>query len=288
MAYTVKEFFHNPTSTLTYVVYDPQSSDAVIIDPVLDFDPTTGRITFDSADHMIDFIRGHRLTLHHILETHAHADHLSGAQYLKQEFKSAQIGIGAGISEVQHAFKPLLGLPDKFPTDGSQFEYLFSDQETFIGGTIEGQVIFTPGHTPACVSYLIGDNLFTGDTLFLTDVGTGRCDFPGGSAIKLYQSVHEKLFKLPPNTNVYVGHDYPPSSRKMQFRTNIGEQKAHNIHLNLNKSLSDYVQFREARDKTLKPPALINQALLLNLNAGVLPEPNASGDIILGSGSSPK
>lgn len=288
MAYNVKEFFHNPTSTLTYVVYDPQSSDAVIIDPVLDFDPATSRITFDSADHIIDFIRGHRLTIHHILETHAHADHLSAAQYFKKEFKLAQIGIGAGISEVQRAFKPVLGLPDKFPTDGSQFEYLFSDQETFIGGTIEGQVLFTPGHTPACVSYLIGDHLFTGDTLFLTDVGTGRCDFPGGSAIKLYQSVHEKLFQLPANTNVYVGHDYPPASRKMQFRTNIGEQKSHNIHLNVNKSLSDYVQFREARDKTLKPPALLNQSLLLNLNAGVLPAPNAAGEFILGNGSSPK
>lgn len=280
-SYKVKEFFQNSTSTLTYVVWDPATKDAVVIDAALDYDDQTKQITFESAEKVIEFISAEKLKIHHILETHAHADHLSAAQIMKREFPNAQIGIGAGISEVQHTFAPMLKMPPQFRTDGSQFEYLFTDQETFMGGTLEGQVISTPGHTPACVSYLIGNLLFTGDSLFMPDLGTGRCDFPGGSAVKLYQSVHEKLFKLPEDTKVYVGHDYPPAGREVQFQTTIGEQKKKNVHLSERTSLADYVQFRETRDKTLKAPKLITPSLTLNLNAGVLPQPDARGEYYL-------
>ncbi len=279
--YKVKEFFQNSTSTLTYVVWDQNTLDAVVIDPSLDYDETTSQISFTSVDQVKGFIRAEKLRLQHILETHAHADHLSAAQVLKREFPTAQVGIGAGISTVQHAFQSVLKMPAEFRTDGSQFEYLFTDQETFSGGSLEGQVIATPGHTPACVSYLIGDLLFTGDCLFMPDVGTGRCDFPGGSAVELYSSVHEKLFKLPDDTQVYVGHDYPPVGRGLQFRTTIGEQKSKNIHLSEQTSLSDYVHFRENRDKTLKAPKLMTPSLLLNLNAGKLPEPNSEHEYFL-------
>lgn len=280
-SYQVKAFFHDLTSTFTYVIWYFETNDAVVIDAALDYDDQTSQITFASVEKVIQFIKTEKLKLHHILETHAHADHLSAAQILKREFPDAQIGIGAGIADVQHTFQTELKMPAHFRTDGSQFEYLFSDKETFMGGSLAGQVITTPGHTPACVSYLIGDSLFTGDCLFMPDIGTGRCDFPGGSAVLLYQSVHEKLFKLSDNTKVYVGHDYPPHGRELQFRTTIGEQKARNIHLSESTSLSDYVQFRDTRDRALKPPKLLTPSLTLNLNAGILPEPNTQGEYFL-------
>lgn len=273
----VKEFFDPRTWTLTYIVWDEKSRDAVIIDPVLDYDPAASKVWEASAQEVIEYVRGKELKVHYILETHAHADHLSGSQILKRAFPNAKIGIGERIKEVQSVFKGVFNLPDQFPTDGSQFDELFKDGQKFKAGSLEIGVLFTPGHTPACSSYLIGDAVFTGDALFMPDYGTGRCDFPAGSAETLYNSVHEKLYSLPEKTRVYVGHDYLPNGRALEFTSTIADEKKKNIHLRMDTTRDEFVNFRQSRDKTLAAPKLLLPSVQINIAAGQLPAPEDNG-----------
>lgn len=270
------EAFYDPrTWTLSYVVWDEETRDALIIDPVLDYDPLAVRVYEESVDRLIAFVRARELRVHLVLDTHAHADHLSGFQKLKSEL-GAKIGIGRGVVKVQSAFARLFQLDDSFKADGSQWDVLLEDGVEVKVGSLTIRPIHTPGHTPACMSYLIGDALFTGDALFLPDSGTGRCDFPGGSASDLYDSV-QKLYRLPDKTRIFVGHDYQPGGREMRYETTIGESKRANNQLRAETSRADFVAFREARDKTLRPPNLIFQSLQVNANAGILPEPAPNG-----------
>ena len=251
----IKEFFDKITSTLTYVVWDQLTRDAVVIDPVLD------------CEEVINFVRQNELQLHWVLETHVHADHLSGSQIFKSEFPNIKIAIGSGIKEVQETFKNILNLPNGFKTDGSQFDKLLKDNEIIEAGSLKIETIFTPGHTPACVCYLISDNLFTGDALFMPDLGTGRCDFPAASAEQLFKSVHDRIYKLPDHIQIYVGHDYP-KNRSLSFVSNIGEQKQKNIHIKVETTMQDFVKLRTERDKTLSPPKLMEPSIRANIEAG--------------------
>jgi glyoxylase-like metal-dependent hydrolase (beta-lactamase superfamily II) len=271
----VKAFFHEPTFTLTYVVHDPTSRDAVVIDPVLDFDPLTWRTSTASADQIVSFVRAHDLRVHWILDTHAHADHLSGMDVLANALQ-ARTAIGARITAVQEAFKHIFDLPE-LATDGRQFDTLVEDGQVLAAGTLSIAAIHTPGHTPACVSYRIGDAVFTGDALFMPDYGTGRCDFPGGDAAALYHSVVDRLYTLPPATRVFVGHDYQPGGRPLACETTIGASRAHNVQLRAGITCADFVTFRRHRDAALDPPRLILQSLQVNIDAGRLPAPAASG-----------
>ncbi len=275
MSVEIEPFFDRTKSTLTYLVFDPATRDAVVIDPVLDFDPASGRITLESVTRVATRVRAAELTLHYVLETHAHADHLSGSQPLKKLF-GAKIAIGERIREVQSVFKTILGLPSGFPTDGSQFDRLLHDGERVQAGTLAIDVIATPGHTPACVTYRIGDAVFTGDALFVEDSGTGRCDFPAGSAAALYDSV-QRLYALPPTTRVFVGHDYQPAGRAVAFVTTIAHEREANIQLDAHRSREDYVAFRTARDKTLSPPRLLWPSIQVNIDAGRLPPADEVG-----------
>lgn len=269
--------FHDPaTSTLTYVVHDEQSRDAVVIDPVLDYDPLSSSLGTRSLDEVGDYLTRERLRLRFVLETHAHADHLSGSQVLARRF-GAPIGIGARIREVQELFRGVFDLPPSFPVDGSQFDRLFEDGEEVSVGTLRVEVIATPGHTPACVSYRIGDAVFTGDALFVEDYGTGRCDFPSGSADALYTSVHDRLYALPDATRVFVGHDYEPHGRPLRFETTIGASKASNVQLSASTSRETFVAARQARDATLAPPRLLYPSVQVNIDAGRLPAPHSGG-----------
>lgn len=271
----IQNFFDTDTSTLTYVVFDEATKDAVVIDPVLDFDPPSGRIEDRSAQLVIQFVKDHHLKIHFILETHAHADHLSSSQLLKQNFSGARIGINKRIKIVQEFFRGVFNL-ENFKADGSDFDFLIEDEKEFKAGSITIFPIPTPGHTPACTSFVIGNNVFTGDALFMPDYGTGRCDFPKGSASDLYASVM-RLYQLPDETQVFVGHDYQPNDRALQFQTTIGESKNTNIQLNSTTSREDYISFREARDKTLKAPRLLLPSLQVNIAAGHLPEREKNG-----------
>ncbi len=266
----IKDFYDPRTGTLTYVVHDADSRDAVVIDPVLDYEPVGSKLWHESADAVVDFIRQHNLTLHYILETHAHADHLSGAQYIKQQFADTKVAIGERITEVQHIFAGLFGLGENLASDGRQFDRLLQDGETVSAGTLSFEVLFTPGHTPACATYKFGDAIFTGDSLFMPDSGTGRCDFPGGSAQAMYHSI-QRLYQLPDDTRVFVGHDYQPGGREVKNQSTIGEQKAHNIHLNANTSEADFVRFREHSDHSLDAPKLLYPSIQVNINAGDFP-----------------
>ncbi|MES2855039.1 MAG: MBL fold metallo-hydrolase [Bdellovibrionota bacterium] len=278
----VKEFFDKQTSTLTYVVWDEQSRDAAAIDPVLDYDSATSKTKETSVLEVVSFIREKKLNLHFILETHAHADHLSAAQAMKREFKTARIGIGARIKEVQSTFKPIFDMPAGFKTDGSQFDALFEDRQKVRAGSLEFEVIFTPGHTPACASYFFGRELiFTGDALFMPDYGTGRCDFPGASAETLYESIHEKLYSLADEVKGYTGHDYQPGGRELRFMATIGEQKVSNVHLKTETPKNDFVKFRTERDSTLNAPKLLLPSIQVNIDAGRLPSANSHGDRFL-------
>ena len=268
-------FYDAATSTLTYLVFDPRTRDAVVIDPVLDYDAASGRIAFDSVAKMIARIRELGLRLHYSLETHAHADHMSGAQWLRREL-GAQIAIGARITEVQAAFKPIFGLPASFPTDGSQFDRLLDDNTTLHAGALTITVLATPGHTPACVSYVVADAVFTGDALFIEDSGTGRCDFPNGCAEQLYHSIR-RLYTLPPATRVFVGHDYQPGGRALRYATTIGDERARNIHVADATSLEDFVAFRRNRDRALAAPRLLLPSVQVNIDAGRLPSAESSG-----------
>lgn len=273
----IKEFFDKNTWTLTYVVWDEKTRDAVVIDPVMDYDPAASKTSEESAKNLIEFLRAKELKLHFILETHAHADHLSGSQIIKREFPTAQIAIGEKITKVQEIFKGVFGLPEDFKIDGSQFDRLLKDGEEIQAGTIKIKTLFTPGHTPACASYYIDGNIFVGDALFMPDYGTGRCDFPAGSAVELYHSVHDRLYKLPENTKVFTCHDYLPKGRPLKFMATIAEEKKENIQLKEQTSLEEFVQFRTERDRTLAAPKLLLPSVQVNIDAGHLPEPEKNG-----------
>jgi glyoxylase-like metal-dependent hydrolase (beta-lactamase superfamily II) len=269
--------FHDPnTHTLTYVAFDPESRDAVVIDPVLDYDPLSSTTSTNSVEEVAAFLRKENLKLHYVLETHAHADHLSGSQYLKRRF-DARVGIGEKITEVQKVFKEVFDLGPGFATDGSQFDRLFADGEKIAAGALTIGVLETPGHTPACVSYEIEDAVFTGDALFMEDYGTGRCDFPRGSADALYTSVHDRLYALPDATRVFVGHDYQPNGRPLRYETTIGKSKEANVQLRQRTSREEFVKARSERDATLAPPRLLFPSVQVNVDAGRLPKPRANG-----------
>jgi len=272
----VESFFDPDTYTLTYVVYDPRTKDAVVVDPVLDYDPKSSQTSTTSADRVIRFAEEHGLKVHYVLETHAHADHLSSSQLLRRHF-GAKVAIGAQITVVQATFRELFDLGDALPTDGRQFDGLLEDGERVAAGSLEIEVLATPGHTPACVTYRIGDAIFTGDALFMPDYGVGRCDFPRGSAEVLYDSVHRKLYALPDATRVFVGHDYQPSGRALQYETTIGASKAENIQLSARTTKEEFVALRTARDKTLEAPRLLLPSVQINVNAGCLPKKRSNG-----------
>ena len=273
----IKEFFDKATSTLTYVVWDPATFDAVIIDPVLDYDQAASKVGEESVSAVASFADKNRLNVHYILETHAHADHLSGSQYLKVKYPDAKLAMGAGITVVQKVFKDIFDLGESFKTDGSQFDRLFSDGETFTAGTLKFQVVYTPGHTPACCSYKIEDAVFTGDALFMPDYGVGRCDFPAGSAETLFDSVTKRLYTLPDATRVFTAHDYQPNGRALRFESTIGEEKHSNIQINGETSKDSFVKFRTERDKTLPAPKLLLPSVQINIDAGRLPPPRRNG-----------
>ena len=268
-------FFDKATWTLTYLVYDPATRDALIIDPVLDFDPLAVDIGTQSAQLLVDKAQELDLKVHYVLDTHAHADHLSAFQFLREKL-GAKIGIGREIQAVQAVFKGVFNFGEEFSTDGSQWDLLFAEGQDIQAGSVDVQILHTPGHTPACYSFVIGDIVFTGDALFMPDSGTGRCDFPGGSAEDLYNSI-QKLYALPDSTRVMVGHDYQPGGREVQWETTIGQCKAENIHMKGDTTLEAFVAMRTARDATLAPPKLIFQSLQVNANAGVLPDPESNG-----------
>jgi glyoxylase-like metal-dependent hydrolase (beta-lactamase superfamily II) len=272
----VQAFFDRDTSTLTYVVHDSRTRDAVAIDPVLDFDPASAQTSTSSVDKVAAFIEDHELRLHYVLETHAHADHLSASQELRRRF-DATVAIGEHIRDVQEVFKAIFVLPPEFATDGSQFDRLLGDGEVVRAGSLEIEVMTTPGHTPACVTYQIGDAAFTGDALFIEDYGVGRCDFPRGSATALYTSVHDKLYLLPESTRVFVGHDYQPNGRLLRFETTIGRSKRENVLIKSSTSRDEFVRARAERDAGLKAPHLLLPSVQVNIDAGRLPPPHRNG-----------
>ncbi len=272
---TVQPFFDERTSTLTYVVFDEVTRDAVVIDPVLDFEPAGGTVWTESLERLAAFAEERRLTVHWVLETHVHADHLSGGQWLKRRF-GAKVAVSHRITEVQEVFKPVFNWPD-FPADGRQFDHLLQDDEVLRAGALALRAMPTPGHTPACMSFLVGGAVFTGDALFLDDVGVGRCDFPRGDAGALYDSVVQRVFSLPDETVVYTGHDYPPQGRAWRASTTVGEAKRRNVQLTAATPREDFVARRTARDRTLQPPRLLLPSLQVNMAAGLLPDAEANG-----------
>ncbi|MFP5374727.1 MAG: MBL fold metallo-hydrolase [Gammaproteobacteria bacterium] len=272
----VHPFFHQDSSTWTYVVFEAGGRTAAIIDPVLDFDPKAGRTSTASARAVLDFVRAEGLDVDWILETHAHADHLSAGHWLKAQLPGAKLAIGEGIRTVQKTFRPIFNLGEHFPVDGSQFDHLFAADEHFAIGALEGRVIPVPGHTNDSNAYLIGDALFTGDSLFMPDGGTARCDFPGGNARLLYRSI-QRLFELPDATRVFVCHDYGPGGREAACETTIGEQKRSNIHVHVGTTEDQFVRMRETRDASLEMPTLILPAVQTNIRAGALPPPEDNG-----------
>lgn len=272
----VKAFFDEPTWTLTFVAWDPETLDAVVIDPVLDFDPLAWSTATRSVDELERWVKAKGLKVRGVVDTHAHADHLSALVEVKRRF-GAPMGIGAAITAVQETFKGIFHLEDWFKTDGSQYDFLLHDGEEKRFGSLTLKGIATPGHTPACMSYLIGDALFTGDAIFMPDMGTGRCDFPKGSATDLYRSITQKLYTLPATTRMFVGHDYMPGGRELRYETTVGEQKEKNIQLKAHTSEADFVKFRSERDATLAPPRLIFQSVQVNANGGQLPPKEENG-----------
>lgn len=275
MPATVEPFFDPATWTWTYVVHAGQGTACAIIDPVLDYDAKSGRTRTDSAQRVVDYVRAQRLSVQWILETHAHADHLSAAIWLRDQL-GGRIGIGGRIPGVQGVFKKIFHLEPEFATDGSQFDHLFADDEAFAIGDLQAHVLSVPGHTPACVAYQVGDAVFVGDTLFPPDVGTARCDFPGGSAQTLYQSVRT-LLALPGETRLFVCHDYPPTDRAPRCETSVAEQRAHNIHIHEGITEDAFVAMRTKRDAGLQMPTLILPAIQINIRAGHMPPPEANG-----------
>ena len=268
---TVSAFFDEATFTITYVVSDADTKRAAVIDPVLEFDPASGRTSTSSADEVIAYVKDNELAVDWILETHVHADHLSGAPHIKEKL-GGTTAIGAGVTAVQETFKGVFNLKD-LHTDGSQFDHLFTDGETFNVGSIDAQVIATPGHTPACMTFVIGDSAYVGDTLFMPDFGSARTDFPGGSATQLYDSI-QKILALPDETRLFMCHDYKAPGRDVYaWETSVAEQRAANIHINDKVSRDEFITMREGRDAQLGMPKLILPSLQVNLRAGQLPEP---------------
>ncbi|MEO8241967.1 MAG: MBL fold metallo-hydrolase [bacterium] len=280
MTPAVHAFFDEATNTVTYVVADPQGSSCAVIDSVLDFDYASGRTDTRAADAVISFIRDHGLTLQWVLETHVHADHLSAAPYL-QEALGGSLGIGAQITVVQDTFGKVFNEGTRFARDGSQFDQLFKDGDRFMIGQMRGEVMHTPGHTPACLTYVIGDAAFVGDTLFMPDFGTARCDFPGGSAATMFDSI-QRILSLPDDTRIFVGHDYKaPGREDYAWETTVGAQKALNKHVGAGRPKEEFIAMREARDATLAMPRLIIPSLQVNMRAGHMPEPDDSGTTYL-------
>lgn len=271
----VKAFFDPATWTVSYVVFDAPGGHCALVDSVLDYDPKSGRTRTDSANQLIAFVREQNLMVDWILETHAHADHLSAAPYLRKHL-GGKIAIGGKITQVQNVFKGIFHLEPEFATNGSQFDHLFEDGDTFAIGTLQAQALSVPGHTPACMAYQVGDAVFVGDTLFMPDVGTARCDFPGGNAHTLYQSVR-KLLSLPPETRLFMCHDYPPEGREAQWECTVADQRARNIHVHDGVSEAEFVAMRTKRDAGLAMPVLIPPSVQVNIRAGELPPPEANG-----------
>lgn len=275
----IQAFFDPATSTASYLISDPATGTAAIVDPVLDFEPKAARLSTASADAILDAVAEQGLTLAYVLETHAHADHLSAADYIRRESK-AKVVIGARITEVQKAFIPLFEAED-VRADGRVFDRLVQDGESLPLGELQIEVLHTPGHTPACVTYRIGDAAFVGDTLFMPDYGTARADFPGGDAATLYRSIR-RILALPPETRLFVGHDYlPPGRDRFQWETTVAEQRARNIHVHDGIDEAGFVAMRQARDATLDAPTLILPSLQVNIRAGALPPASAKGQVFL-------
>lgn len=272
----IQGFYDPNTSTVSYVVYEADGSECAIIDPVLDYNAAAGRISTDSADSIIRFVEAHGLKVQWLLETHAHADHLSASAYLKQRL-GGHIGIGSAITQVQGVFRDIYNLEPEFRLDGSQFDHLFEPDEVFHIGRLKVRALHVPGHTPADMAYQLEDHsIFVGDTLFMPDVGTARCDFPGGDAQQLYHSI-KRLLSLPVDTRLLMCHDYPPAGREASWSTTVGEQRARNIHVNDSVPLADFVDMRTTRDATLGVPALLIPAIQVNIRAGNLPPADESG-----------
>lgn len=270
----VTGFFDKRTFSIQYVVADPATKKCAIVDPVLDFDEKSGATATRNADRILEFVRDQGLTVEWILDTHPHADHWSAARYLKAK-TGAPTAIGERVVEVQKLWKRIYNWPD-FPADGSQWDKLFAEGETFKVGEIPAKVLFSPGHTLASITYVIGDSALVHDTLFMPDSGTARADFPGGSAKRLWQSIQE-ILSLPDETRIFTGHDYQPRGRKPLWESTVAEQKAENTHMAKCKTEAEFVTMREARDRTLPMPKLILHALQVNINGGRLPEPEANG-----------
>lgn len=275
MTPTVQSFFDPSTWTVSYVVYDKPGTACAVIDSVLDYDPKSGRTRTTSADTLVAFVHENRLKVEWILETHAHADHLSAAHYLRERL-GGKIAIGAAISEVQRAFKGIFHLEPEFQTDGRQFDRLLHDGETFAIGGLAVDALSVPGHTPACMAYHVGDAVFVGDTLFMPDVGTARCDFPGGNAHSLYRSIR-RLLSLPAETRLFMCHDYPPAGRQAAWETTVSKQQADNIHVRSGINEDDFVKMRTARDATLEMPTLILPSVQINIRAGEMPPKEGNG-----------
>lgn len=272
----VEPFFDSATFTYSYVVSDPASRRCAVVDSVLDYDPAAGRTRTASADRLITYVREQGLTLEWILETHVHADHLSAAPYIQRQL-GGRLAIGEHITVVQRTFGTLFNAESGFATDGSQFDHLLKDGDRFSVGGIQAQALHTPGHTPACMTYLIGDAAFVGDTLFMPDYGTARCDFPGGDARTLYRSIR-RLFALPDTTRLFMCHDYKaPGREHFLYQTSVGEERAHNVHVHEGISEDEFVAMRQARDATLGMPALILPSVQVNMRAGQLPPAEANG-----------
>lgn len=279
MSPSVKAFFDKDTWTVSYVVYEKAGSACAIIDSVLDYDPKSGRTSTRSADAIIEYVRQEGLVVEWILETHAHADHLTAAPYLQKQL-GGKIAIGEHIKTVQKVFKGVFNLESNFAVDGSQFDTLFTDGQHFKIGNLEAEVVFLPGHTPACTAYKIGDAVFVGDTIAMPDVGTARCDFPGGDARQLYRSI-KKLLSLPPDTRLFMCHDYPPAGRDVCFETTVADERANNIHVHDGIDEDTYVAMRTKRDAGLAMPVLILPAVQVNIRAGNLPPAENNGTVYL-------
>jgi glyoxylase-like metal-dependent hydrolase (beta-lactamase superfamily II) len=275
----VKAFFDEPTNTVTYVVRDPTSKACAVIDSVMDIDYAAGRIAYDSADAVIAYIQQHDLKLEWLIETHVHADHLSGAPYIQKKL-GGKIGIGENIVIVQDTFGKVFNEGTEFQRDGSQFDQLFKDGDTYQIGAMTAFVMHTPGHTPACMTHVIGDAAFVGDTLFMPDGGSARADFPGGDARTLYRSI-QRVLALPATMRLFMCHDYGPNGREIRWETTVAEQRCHNIHVKDGVMEDEFVKVREARDATLAMPKLIIPSLQVNMRAGSLPPPDDNGKVFL-------
>lgn len=271
----IDAFFDPATGTISYLVHAGPGSAALAIDPVLDYDPAAGKLSHCSADRIVHRVGELQLTVHWLLETHIHADHLSAAHWLRARL-GGRIGVGRQVTRVQRAFRSTFGEQPGLAVDGSQFDHLFEDGERFMVGALEVEAIAVPGHTPADLAWRVDDAVFTGDTLFMPDVGTARCDFPGGDARTLYRSLR-RLLALPPETRMFVGHDYPPAGRGPAWETSVAEQRARNVHVRDGTGEDSFVAMREARDATLPVPALLAPAIQVNVRAGDLPPPEADG-----------